>query len=99
MQKATEYIELARAQVSKRRTAVISQCSKGGYTVAQQLEAEEDGKTTCVFLKGAIHVDDLDGLYNLRDALNEAIVAMGVQEEQEESDGESDEELYDENVW
>lgn len=73
--KGTEYIEIAKTKVAKRRNVVVSHCSKGGFTVAQQLEAEEDGKTTCVFLKGAIHVDDVQGLYNMRDALNIAIAA------------------------
>ena len=48
-------------------------CSKGGFTIAQQLEAKENDKTTSVFLKGAFHVDDIHGLYNIRDAVNLAI--------------------------
>lgn len=71
--KAIKYEEVSRAKVSKSRNVVVSTCSKGGYTIAQQLEAVEDGKITNVFLKGAIHVDDVDGLINLRDAINYVI--------------------------
>ena len=65
-----EYTELSKAKVAERRNAVISKCSKGGYTIAQQLEVEENGKITSVFLKGAIHVDNRKGLLDLRDAIN-----------------------------
>lgn len=68
-----EYIELSRAKVTDSRNIVISSCSKGGFTVAQQLQAKENDKTTSVFLKGAFHVEDVNGLYNLRDAVNVAI--------------------------
>ena len=68
-----EYTELSRAKVTDSRNIVISGCSKGGFTVAQQLEAKENDKTTSVFLKGAFHVDDIYGLYNIRDAVNLAI--------------------------
>ena len=65
--------ELSRAKVTDSRNIVISSCSKGGFTVAQQLQAKENDKTTSVFLKGAFHVEDVNGLYNLRDAVNVAI--------------------------
>lgn len=68
-----EYTEISRAKVTDSRNIVISSCSKGGFTIAQQLEAKENDKTTSVFLKGAFHIDDLHGLYNLRDAVNLAI--------------------------
>lgn len=73
MKSKIEYRELSRAKVTESRNIVISNCSKGGYTIAQQLVAQEDGKATTVFMKGAFHVDDVHGLYNLRDAINLAI--------------------------
>lgn len=84
-----EYKEIARAQVTNSRNIVISTCSKGGFTIAQQLEAKEGDKTTAVFLKGAFHVDDIHGLYNIRDAVNLAISAA---EDAEDEDAEWDEE-------
>lgn len=68
-----EYSEISRAKVTDSRNVIISSCSKGGFTIAQQLEAKENDKTTSVFLKGAFHVDDIHGLYNIRDAINLAI--------------------------
>ena len=68
-----EYSELSKAKISESRNIVISYCSKGGFTIAQQLEAKEDQKITTVFMKGAIHVEDEQGLFNLRDAINLAI--------------------------
>ena len=68
-----EYCELSKAKITDSRNIVISRCSKGGFTVAQQLEARENDKVTTVFMKGAFHVDDVHGLYNLRDAINLAI--------------------------
>lgn len=68
-----EYRELSRAKVTDSRNIVVSSCSKGGFTIAQQLEVKENDKTTSVFMKGAFHVEDIHGLYNLRDAVNLAI--------------------------
>ncbi len=73
MMNKVEYDELSRAKVTDSRNIVISACSKGGFTIAQQLEAQENDKTTTVFMKGAFHVEDIHGMYNLRDALNLAI--------------------------
>ena len=64
---------------------MVSNCSKGGFTIAQQLEAKEDDKVTTVFMKGAFHVDDIHGLYNLRDAINLAIQITEKSEEDESS--------------
>ena len=68
-----EYNEISRAKVSDSRNIVISSCSKGGFTIAQKLEAKENDKITSVFLKGAFHVDDIHGLLNIRDAVNLSI--------------------------
>ena len=70
----TEYREIARAKITNSRNVIISHCSRGGYTIAQQLVAREEGeKETAVFLKGAFHIDEIGGLYELRDAINLAI--------------------------
>lgn len=79
-----EYHELSRAKVTDSRNIVISNCYKGGFTIAQQLEAKENDKTISVFMKGAFHVEDIHGLYNLRDAVNLAIKIS--EENSEDSD-------------
>ena len=84
-----EYKEISKAKVSDARNIVISECSKGGFTIAQQLEAKEGDKTTTVFMKNAFHVDEIDGLQNLRDALNAALYLL-------EEDKKSDSEEWDE---
>lgn len=78
-----EYNELSKAKVTDSRNIVVSNCSKGGFTIAQQLEAKEDDKVTTVFMKGAFHVDDIHGLYNLRDTINLAIQITEKSEEDE----------------
>ena len=83
-----EYHELSRAKITDSRNIVISNCSKGGFTIAQQLEAKENDKTTSVFMKGAFHVEDIHGLYNLRDAVN---LAIKISEENSEDSDEWDE--------
>ena len=69
------YTELSKAKVSKNRNVVISACSRGGYTIAQQLRVVEDDKVVSIFMKGAITVADLDLLVGLRDAIGAAIEA------------------------
>jgi hypothetical protein len=83
-----EYHELSRAKITDSRNIVISSCSKGGFTIAQQLEAKENDKITSVFMKGAFHVEDIHGLYNLRDAVN---LAIKISEENSEDSDEWDE--------
>lgn len=88
------YRELSKAEVSESRNIVISDCSKGGYTIAQQLVAREEGdKVTTVFMKGAFHVDSIHGLYNLRDAVNLAIQLSEEKEETPEEDWDNEDEL------
>ena len=84
-----EYNEISKAKVSDSRNIVISSCSKGGFTIAQQLEANENGKITTVFMKGAFHVDDIQGLYELRDAIN---LAIKLDEEAKNDEGDWDDE-------
>lgn len=72
--KKIEYTEISSAIVTEKRKIVISTCSKGGFTVAQRMDTEEeDNKITQLYLKGAFHINDINGLYNLRDAINLAI--------------------------
>ena len=78
-----KYLELSNAQIADKRRLVISECVKEnqeskekiqcGFTLAQQVEVEEGKRVTRVFLKNGIHVASIDELYNLRDAINDAI--------------------------
>lgn len=65
---------LAKAKIKTQRSAIISKhLGNNGYTIAQQIDLREDNRTVPIFIKGAFHVESLDGLYELRDALNESI--------------------------
>lgn len=81
----TEYVEITKAIVSEARRIVISDCSRGGFTIAQQIVAKEGDKEIPTFMKGAFHVDDIHGLYNLRDSLNLAIQVIEERKKEEES--------------
>lgn len=75
------YTKLSSAVVQENKSLVISACSKGGYTLAQQVSvAEGSGKKINMYLKGAIHINNIDGLINLRDALNIAIEKLNKDE-------------------
>lgn len=87
MRNKAEYSELCKTPVSESRNVVISTCSKGGYTIAQQLTAKEGDKITSVFMKGAFHVDDIKGLYSIRDCIN---LAIKMEEESIVDDGDWD---------
>jgi len=87
-----QYKEIARAPVSDRRNLVISKCSTGGYTIAQQCVLKEGEKETYMFYKGAISVKDLEHLYGVRDAINIAIKKV---EEQLEEDKAWDDAISD----
>ncbi len=66
---------LAKAKIQDKRSIVISKHLTGelGFTMAQQLNVQDGPRIVPIFIKGAFHIDSLEGLYNLRDALNEAI--------------------------
>lgn len=66
----SNFVELANATLSKNRQAVISRLDDGSYTIGQKLEVVDGEKTMSIFLKGALHAEDLNALQNLRDALN-----------------------------
>ena len=89
--KKTTYEELTSAKVSNNRTIVISSCSKGGYTLAQKMRLKDDeGKEMNIFLKGAFTVEDVNGLYELRDAINGAIA---IEEEKTANDWDATEQV------
>ena len=68
------YTRLASALIGENKNLVLSACSRGGYTLAQQVSVPDGkGKRMNIYLKGAVHIDDAEGIVNLRNALNIAI--------------------------
>lgn len=87
-----KYTELAKAKIQKSRNLVISVTSKGSFTIAQQLEVNEGNRVTTVFLgKSGVIIDDLEGLYSVRDALNVAIDKFENKESNNDEDADWDE--------
>lgn len=82
----TRYDEITKARISDARNVVISTCSKGGYTIAQQMIARDGKSEVAVFMKGAIHVKDVEALEKIRDALNVVISSAQEQENWDEEE-------------
>jgi len=68
------YEELSKAKLKDKRLAIISKNkTTDGYTIAQQVIILDGGEQLKIFMKGTMQLEGLENLYNLRDALNEAI--------------------------
>lgn len=70
---SARFTEIAKAQISENKNLVFSETQQGTIVMAQQLVVKEGKKTHNIFLKGAIEVDSIDSLYELRDAVNACI--------------------------
>lgn len=68
--KRSNFVEIANASLSDKRQAIISRLDDGSYTIGQKLEVKDGEKSMNIFLKGALHAENLAALQNLRDALN-----------------------------
>lgn len=89
----TVYTEMTRAKVSDTRSIVISDCSKGGYTIAQELLLKDGDHNVPMFAKGAFHINDINGLYELRDCINLAISI--IEERAVKAENDTDEDDWD----
>lgn len=68
-----KYEILSEAPIADQRHAVVSKHPSGGFTVAQRLDVSDGNQSVNIYMKGALHVSNLGGLLSLRDALDEAI--------------------------
>lgn len=80
MKEKLEYEQYAKAKINKNRNLVISACNKGGFTLAQQLEVHEGDNCVNVFLKGAFHIESISGLVEIRNAINQVLNKLGIEE-------------------
>lgn len=72
--KESDFVMLSKAKIKDKRLAIISENKvNSGFTIAQQLIIPDGEKIIKIFMKGSLHIGDIDGLYNLRDAINESI--------------------------
>ena len=54
--------------------------------MAQRMDISDGKQIVSVFLKGAIHIKDKEGLENVRDAINVVLEQIGNNEEQWDDD-------------
>ena len=88
------YTEICKERIKEKRNVVISETfdSEGkfmGYSVTEQLVAEENGKEVNVFLKNSLGILDDNGLLGLCNAIEYAcekagLIQFNVPEEQKE---------------
>lgn len=83
MANKTTYEELSKFEISNSRDIVISKCSRGGYTIAQKVLIDNDGKPNKIFLKGAIKMEDKNDLLMMRELVDNAINKIDEEEESE----------------
>ena len=77
------YKELSKQKFKEQRNVVISEAfdrenKSLGYSVAEQLVTEEEGKEIKVFLKGGLGIVDADGLLQLKNAVDNACIKLGL---------------------
>jgi dihydrofolate reductase len=68
------FSQLATARLNDQKCVVISRnIDNNSITISQQVEVTEGQRRIKVFLKNGIQIDSIEGLYNLRDAINTSI--------------------------
>lgn len=77
------YKELSKQKFKEQRNVVISEAFDKennclGYSIAEQLVTNEDGKEIKVFLKGGLGIVDKDGLLALHNAVSVACEKAGL---------------------
>lgn len=77
------YKELSKQKFKEQRNVVISEAfdrdnNSLGYSIAEQLITEEDGKEIKVFLKGGLGIVDEKGLLQLKEAVDNACIKLGL---------------------
>lgn len=83
MKSKLRFKQLASVKIGDSRSLVISSVndSADGFTIAQQLNVQERGKTISVFLKGGIQIPDVQSLTDIRDAINVALTRLSDQKD------------------
>lgn len=68
------YHKLDSIALGVNKRLVISSCSEGGFTLAQQARyVDDDGSEHWVFLKGATHIPNVDALIDMQEMIQSAI--------------------------
>lgn len=77
------YKEIAKRRIKDKRNVVISEAfdaegNSMGYSIAEQLVTEEEGKETKVFLRGGLGIVSGDGLMEMKRAIDTACTKVGL---------------------
>ena len=72
MEKVT-YNPICEIKLNENKYMVISDCSKGGYTIGQKVTVKDGSNSIDMFMKGAIHINDIDTMKDLRDKIDHII--------------------------
>lgn len=77
------YKEIAKRRIKDKRNVVISEAfdaegNSMGYSIAEQLVTEEEGKETKVFLRGGFGIVSGDGLMEMKRAIDTACTKVGL---------------------
>lgn len=77
------YKEIAKRRIKDKRNVVISEAfdaegNSMGYSIAEQLVTEEEGKETKVFLRGGLGIVNNDGLLEMKRAIDTACTKVGL---------------------
>jgi len=96
MKSKLRFKQLASVKIGDSRSLVISSVndSADGFTIAQQLNVQERGKTISVFLKGGIQIPDVQSLVDIRDAINVALARISDQGNIQNDENEWDKNNY-----
>lgn len=96
MKSKLRFKQLASVKIGDSRSLVISSVndSADGFTIAQQLNVQERGKTISVFLKGGIQIPDVQSLVDIRDAINVALARISDQGNTQNDENEWDKNNY-----
>lgn len=75
--------ELSNKKYKEQRNIVISEAfdtdnSLKGYSIAEQLVAQEGENQIAIFLKGGLGIVDKQGLLQLKEAVDEACAKIGL---------------------
>lgn len=75
--------ELSNKKYKEQRNIVISEAfdmdnKLKGYSIAEQLVAQEGENKIAIFLKGGLGIVDKEGLMHLKEAIDEACIKIGL---------------------
>lgn len=69
----TTYNPVWQVKLSDNKFLVLSECSKGGYTLGQKIIAKDGENDIDIFLKGTVHIKDIDTLKEIYNKIGKIV--------------------------